>query len=343
MKWYESLWRALTGSGLTGAQQEANAFSASEAQAARNWTEKMYQQYESPSALMQQYIDAGLNPALMYGGTVGGNVGSAAAAPSSVGAESPQALGLLEFALSSALGAAEVGLKRKQGANIDAQTSEIEARKEYYGAMSRNLNSQTRRTDLLTESERDEILSRISLNKYNMSKAEADTALAFSQVALNDVNQRTLDEYNRVRIAEIKARYANTEADTKRLNQQVENLKRDFVLSFSHEAVLKAQAGLLDEQTKNALEENGLIHFNAETSKWESMMSQYRYDKRKINQAFDLVDKGASALRDAGVGIGSVATSWMKGLTLRGLNQSPARPRDFSQPGNLTYPYTFME
>ena len=35
--------------------------------AARKWEEDMYNQYNSPSALVRQYNDAGINPALMFG------------------------------------------------------------------------------------------------------------------------------------------------------------------------------------------------------------------------------------------------------------------------------------
>lgn len=68
---------------LTGAQREANQFSAQQAEIARDWQEKMYNQYESPQARIRQYEEAGLNPALMYGDATGGNMPSASA-PSSV-------------------------------------------------------------------------------------------------------------------------------------------------------------------------------------------------------------------------------------------------------------------
>lgn len=57
-----------TGAELTGAEREANRFSANQAAIERDWQEKMYNQYESPAAMMRQYQEAGLNPALMYGG-----------------------------------------------------------------------------------------------------------------------------------------------------------------------------------------------------------------------------------------------------------------------------------
>lgn len=97
MGWMDALVNGLVGAGniayqvhkdkhLTGAQREANEFSAQQAEIARDWQEHMYNQYESPQARIRQYEAAGLNPALMYGDATGGNMPNASA-PSSV---SPQ-------------------------------------------------------------------------------------------------------------------------------------------------------------------------------------------------------------------------------------------------------------
>ena len=72
---------------LTGAQREANAFSSSEAETARNfeaaqaeiarqWEEEQYLKYNSPAAVMRQYQDAGLNPSLLYGSAPSGSSAS---------------------------------------------------------------------------------------------------------------------------------------------------------------------------------------------------------------------------------------------------------------------------
>lgn len=42
-------------------------FQAQQAQIARDWQEDYYNKYSSPSAMVQQFKDAGLNPAMMYG------------------------------------------------------------------------------------------------------------------------------------------------------------------------------------------------------------------------------------------------------------------------------------
>lgn len=43
-------------------------FQAEQAQLARDWQEEFYNTYQSPSAMVRQYQDAGLNPALLAGG-----------------------------------------------------------------------------------------------------------------------------------------------------------------------------------------------------------------------------------------------------------------------------------
>lgn len=84
---------------LTGAQREANAFAAdqaalerdwssSEADQARQWQEDMYTRYNSPQAMIRQYQDAGLNPALMYGGATGQAAPTSTAVPSGSAASS---------------------------------------------------------------------------------------------------------------------------------------------------------------------------------------------------------------------------------------------------------------
>lgn len=51
-------------------------FQAQEAQIARDWQEQQYNLYSSPQAMVRQYQDAGLNPALMYGQNLQSSTGS---------------------------------------------------------------------------------------------------------------------------------------------------------------------------------------------------------------------------------------------------------------------------
>lgn len=87
--WIENLFKKWFSSGLTDSELQANAFTqqmqqrameynsseatrqmefqAKQAQEARSWQEQMYDKYYSPASQVQQYKDAGLNPALLYG------------------------------------------------------------------------------------------------------------------------------------------------------------------------------------------------------------------------------------------------------------------------------------
>lgn len=53
--------------GQSALQREQYDYNRLLSQQSRDWQEMMYNKYESPQALMQQFRDAGLNPALMYG------------------------------------------------------------------------------------------------------------------------------------------------------------------------------------------------------------------------------------------------------------------------------------
>lgn len=72
----ESLLNNKTGAGLSQAQREQNNFNASQAEISYDRQKEFYEQYQSPSAMMNQYQAAGLNPALMYGQAAGGSVAS---------------------------------------------------------------------------------------------------------------------------------------------------------------------------------------------------------------------------------------------------------------------------
>lgn len=66
---FSSLISTIGSSIVTNRQNRKNRkFQAEQAQIARDWQEEMYNKYSSPSAMVQQYKDAGLNPALAYNG-----------------------------------------------------------------------------------------------------------------------------------------------------------------------------------------------------------------------------------------------------------------------------------
>lgn len=116
----------ITQEGLTGAQQEANAFSADEAQKQRDWEEQM-----SNTAYQRQVADmraAGVNPAMAMNGSSGASTPSSAA-PSSVSPSSgisfQDILSLVMIPLQRKLLQAQAQNQRDQGeaALINARTN----------------------------------------------------------------------------------------------------------------------------------------------------------------------------------------------------------------------------
>lgn len=135
-----------TGSGLTSAQQEANAFSASEAEKQRQWEEQM-----SSTAYQRQVSDmraAGVNPALAMQGSSGASTPSGSSATSV--APSPGAFNmsdimqLMMLPLQKKLLSSQAALARKQG---DAAIINAEANRQNANTNEGNLGVNRKNAD----------------------------------------------------------------------------------------------------------------------------------------------------------------------------------------------------
>ena len=114
-------WKKFTGNDLTDAERYANQFSSEQADIAYQRQREFYQDFQSPEAQMRSQMSGmqslGINPALMYGGTMPSGGGSSSpAAPSSVAPTSGESLGSF---ISVMLNALKVGAEIK---NINADT-----------------------------------------------------------------------------------------------------------------------------------------------------------------------------------------------------------------------------
>lgn len=134
-----SLWNKLTGAGTTNAEKEAMQFNANqaeldrqfqsaEAEKARQWQEDYYQQYQSPAAMMRQYEQAGLNPALMYGGATGSSTAPSTSVPTgasaSSGAPVTEAGSLLSTIMQAVLAKSQINLNNANANNANASAGE---------------------------------------------------------------------------------------------------------------------------------------------------------------------------------------------------------------------------
>lgn len=133
----KSLWNKKTGAGLTGAELEANAFSAEQAQKQMDFQQQMRDtQYQSAVNDMRS---AGLNPALMYGSGASGNAAPSGAAASSTAPSADG--GLLDLILDMK----RLGIEQKS-ANADIELKKANAQAAIMNAWSnfRNAGSQER-------------------------------------------------------------------------------------------------------------------------------------------------------------------------------------------------------
>lgn len=160
-------------------------------------------EYNSPSAMMRRYKDAGLNENLIYGNSSGNTAGGLPSAPqaSTGGATSASGMsvGNIGNLVASMLSARN---QLKQGKLIDAQARESDARASSYSAsaaesLERSLGYSIRRDrdsfELgLRRQMRDDLLqNQVLLNKRLQSGSALDTATA--SLRRIDANMRSLE------------------------------------------------------------------------------------------------------------------------------------------------------
>lgn len=206
-----SLLNRFTGAGLTGAENEANAFTAEEAQKQRDFEEEM-----SNTAYQRQVRDmqlAGLNPALMYGGAGS----SGASTPSGASASSVSPTGGLD-PISAIM---DMALLKANIDNIKADTGLKEAEANKTGI-------EAERTKSLTQYEIDDIVSNINFRESQISRNDAERDLAFANIALLESDAKTRDAFNLANLKLLEFSASKSESERVKIEQETDNLKRDF-------------------------------------------------------------------------------------------------------------------
>lgn len=175
-----NIWNKYTGSGLTSAEKEANAWSAEQAQEQRAWEEEM--RATSFQTQVKDMQKAGLNPALVYGGTgASGATVPSSPAPSSVSPSSGNIGDLFGSIMDMALLGAQIK-------NINADTANKSAEAAGRNITNANLDAQMKSaiesTLASAESAKAEALYKNLLIQYGMPEAEVQNVL--KQVAIGD-------------------------------------------------------------------------------------------------------------------------------------------------------------
>ena len=158
----------------------------------RAYNEYLYNQYESPEAMVRQYEEAGLNPMMLAGGnSVGGSVNSTGSNSMSLGrgTESARGLDIMSMILNAVMGAAG------QVANFKNSESQ---------RISANANA--------AKSARD-----VAVNNAEIAKKEAETNLINKQAEGLQIDVNWKDKMYQIQYEVIK-----TDSDMKKLQLQYE-------------------------------------------------------------------------------------------------------------------------
>lgn len=144
-------------------------------------TRALYNDLQSPSAMLQQYKDAGLSPSLMFGGAGAGAQPSTGAMGAGVAGVAPTSYGV------SALESAQIGLMQAQEKKIIAETKNTETDTDKKKAEVDNIVQNTKNQELQAEwQEWQNSISAIELNllaSYGEQEVQAKLGKTLQETA----------------------------------------------------------------------------------------------------------------------------------------------------------------
>lgn len=210
----QSIVDRLTQAHQTGAEKEAQAFSAEEAQKSRDFTEYMSRnKYQMETQSMEQ---SGINPAMVYGG---GNLVPTAAngAQGTPSAPGSSALNPFDIMMTMARMSRELSLLDSQKANIDSDTEKNKAEANKIGSENDLLELQVKYYPNLTEKEIEKFDSEIGLNQAEKDKVVSEKSLTDAKKVLQDFENKYADKYYALRNA-LEDATAHRELSREKLN-----------------------------------------------------------------------------------------------------------------------------
>lgn len=218
-----NLIKGITGSGLTAAETEQNTWNSLEAQKSRDWTEQMDNtKYQRQTQDLQA---AGLNPAMMYGGSVSAS-GVTGAQASGGDAGSPSA-GLLDSILNFLFAKQRMRNLKAEEENIKADSNLkeenanlVESNKHLTDANERLQSLVADYYPKISDKTIEEIdsrikkaLSDIGVNDSTIDLNHARQALTEAQTEIERLNKEWLPKINEASVGEMKAKTVKDYAD----------------------------------------------------------------------------------------------------------------------------------
>lgn len=231
-------------------QANSQAFNAAEAEKQRFWQEEMYNEYQSPQAMVRQYSEAGLNPVLaMTGGAQGPTSMNGAAASAGSGATSGAA-----SAASASVGDMGAGISNLPGGQMLL---------EMLGMFTDGIGSVSR----IYDEYRDAHLKRSQQGYYDQLRdnVAADTVNKQIEAQIRRIDLQYADIYKRLGISQSGAVIENLNAETqKHLQSIVESAKKcevmdsqirvnDSTVALNYAGVDEKEQSIVESMTRAAL------------------------------------------------------------------------------------------
>lgn len=323
-----SIGRAITGSGLTGAQNEQNAFNASQAEITRMWQEKMQgSQYQRS---VKDMLAAGLNPALMYGSSAGpaSMPTGANASGNNVSPDVSSLINLMMARKNMDLIDSQI-IKNEADANKadkEAEGQEItnswsdqlfEAQLGIYNA---NYDEIKAKTDLLLEQVKTEATKR-GLNNAGINESNARVALLAQQKIAEEIQNKYRDQmlqldikYKQLNNDLVAASTNKNDAEVKKLTEEL-NLVKAQVANIEQNTILTMlNQGLISQETENAAMDWAIKNekLTQEQVKTKYAGKQARADLicQYIHAATEIVDSAAGVIDAAKPGVTVTKTEY---------------------------------
>lgn len=273
--------------------RENNQFNAEQAQIQRDWTEQMYNQYQSPQALAQQYEDAGFNKYLaMKGGAGSIASGSSASASGVPSLQAPQfdvsGIGQIMAGVANAIRISKEAswIDQNQIENLNylrAQGAKLEGDTNWFNLSGKGLRFDQKSVGDWITAQREGELRRLDLsnkllaqqsvlydldatakrlsNYYYPKQVQADLALKFSQMA--DLASQI--DFRKLQSATEKRKAAQILAEIGKIYATTQNVMED------------TQGKRIDNSTKRQLQ-SSYIQAARTGYNWESRRNVYGYE-----------------------------------------------------------------
>lgn len=206
------------------AQEHNYQYQSAEAEKARQWQETFYKEYQSPSAMVEQYKAAGLNP-MSIAGKVGGNTPPSASAPSGGNTFKPSTHQGIDNTIMSVVQAV-LGMEQ-QALAVKTQKEDLEYKR---------LELQTRKD--------------IAQMQIDAQSTSQDKSLGLDKYKFDKTHQLELDKF--VQSQKL------TDAQIDMIQSQIANIDADTLTKAIQRQIIDKDNQLKELDLKKALREAGV-------------------------------------------------------------------------------------